>query len=110
MGCYGNRDVRTPNLDQLARDGIVFEKHDVTTAICMASRASLMKQMVEYRTGCNFEQGPLPSQSWDRSYPVLLRKSGYEVGFAGKFGFLVAKQPGESGTLPVESFDCWDSA
>ena len=64
MGCYGNRDVRTPNLDQLARDGIVFEKHDVTTAICMASRASLMKQMVEYRTGCNFEQGPLPSQSW----------------------------------------------
>ena len=40
MGCYGNPDVKTPNLDRLAADGMVFDNHYDTTAICMASRAN----------------------------------------------------------------------
>ena len=54
VGCYGNSDVRTPNMDQLARDGVVFDKHYNTTAICMASRANVFTGMYEYKTGCNF--------------------------------------------------------
>ena len=41
MGCYGNPDVKTPNMDQLAADGMAFDNHYVTTAICMASRATV---------------------------------------------------------------------
>ena len=49
MGCYQTPDVKTPNLDQLAADGIVFDNHYATTAICMASRASVMTGLFEYR-------------------------------------------------------------
>ena len=64
MGCYGNPDVQTPNLDRLARDGIVFDNHYDTTAICMASRASILTGKYEYRTGCNFEHGHLLREHW----------------------------------------------
>jgi arylsulfatase A-like enzyme len=107
LGCYGNPDVRTPNLDQLARDGLVFDNHYVTTAICMASRATVMTGMFEYKTGCNFDHGPLLSDHWEKSYPLLLRQAGYRVGFAGKFGFLVAQQPEQKGNLPEGDFHSW---
>ena len=45
VGCYGNKDVQTPNMDQLARDGVAFDKHYNTTAICMASRANVFTGM-----------------------------------------------------------------
>ncbi|MCA9033215.1 MAG: sulfatase-like hydrolase/transferase, partial [Planctomycetaceae bacterium] len=52
LGCYGTPGVKTPNLDQLAADGMVFDRHYDTTAICMASRATVMTGLFEYRTGC----------------------------------------------------------
>ena len=93
MGCYGTPGVKTPNLDQLARDGMIFDNHYDTTAICMASRANVMTGMYEYKTGCNFEHGALLIEHWQKSYPILLRKAGYQTAFAGKIGFEVAEQP-----------------
>ncbi len=107
MGCYGTPGVRTPNLDQLARDGMIFDRHYDTTAICMASRVNVMTGLYEFRTGCNFDSGNLLRSIWEQSYPVLLRKSGYQVAFAGKFGFLVADEPAAKGSLPEEDFDRW---
>jgi arylsulfatase A-like enzyme len=89
MGCMGNTQIKTPNLDRLAANGMVFERYYNTSAICMASRATIMTGMYEYKTGCNFMHGPLEKESFERSYPVLLRKAGYKVGFAGKWGFRV---------------------
>ena len=37
-GCYGNSQVKTPNMDRLGADGLIFNNHYNTTAICMASR------------------------------------------------------------------------
>ena len=48
MGCYGTPDVQTPNMDKLARDGMIFDCHYDTTAICMASRANIMTGMYEF--------------------------------------------------------------
>ena len=107
MGCYGTPGAKTPNLDQLARDGIVFDNHYDTTAICMASRANVMTGMFEYKTGCNFDTGPLLRENWNRSYPILLRKAGYKTAFAGKFGFVVAERPKGKGVLPETDFDRW---
>ena len=84
MGCYGAPEARTPNLDQLASEGIVFDNHYDTTAICMASRANVMTGLYEYRTGCNFEHGPMMRDIWQKSYPVMLRDAGYTTAFAGK--------------------------
>ena len=56
-------DVTTPNLDRLADEGIVFDNHYDTTAICMASRASILTGKLEYRHGCNFEHGNLVKEA-----------------------------------------------
>ena len=107
LGCYGNNDVSTPNLDRLAADGMAFDRHYNTTAICMASRVNIMTGLFEYKSGCNFEHGPLLRNHWEQSYPVLLRQSGYKTAIAGKFGFVVAAAPGGKGRLPEDDFDRW---
>ena len=88
------RDVR------LAKEAIVFDNHYDTTAICMASRASILTGKYEYRTGCNFEHGNLLHAEWEQSYPVLLRKAGYLTAFAGKIGIAVTDAPDGKGHLP----------
>ncbi|MGC6583267.1 MAG: sulfatase [Akkermansiaceae bacterium] len=89
IGCYGNKDVKTPEMDRLGNDGMIFDRHYVTTAICMASRANTFTGRYEYKTGCNFVHGDLSPELWEKSYPVLLRKAGYLTAFAGKFGIVV---------------------
>ena len=103
VGCYGNPEVQTPNMDKLGAEGIIFDKHYNTTAICMASRAIVMTGMYEYKTGTNFNHGDMTPEIWAKSYPILLRKAGYLTGFAGKFGFQVNGHGYECG----EFFDSW---
>lgn len=102
VGCYGNNEVTTPNIDKLGEKGVIFKKHYNTTAICMASRASILTGMYEYKTGTNFTHGKMKAGTWEQSYPVLLRNEGYLTAFAGKFGFIV-----EDKGLCAEDFDMW---
>ena len=102
VGCYGNKDVQTPNMDQLARDGVAFDKHYNTTAICMASRSNVFTGMYEFKTGCNFTHGDMQPEVWAKSYPVLLREAGYLTAFAGKFGIEVIGKG-----LCESDFDYW---
>lgn len=106
MGCYDTPGAKTPNLDQLAADGMIFDRHYDTTAICMASRASIMTGLFEYKAGCNFEHGPMMQSTWEKTYPMLLRDAGYVTAFAGKFGFVV-KGDKPKPRLPEDDFDRW---
>ena len=95
MGCMGNEVIKTPNMDCLASDGILFENVFLTTSICMASRASVMLGQFESRHRCNFERPSNRTISYaefDKSYPRLLQKAGYRTGFIGKFGFAVSEE------------------
>ncbi len=103
VGCYGNPEVQTPNMDKLGAEGIIFDKHYNTTSICMASRANVMTGMYEYKTGTNFNHGNMTPEIWSKSYPILLRKAGYLTAFAGKFGFEVNGY----GYNCKEFFDTW---
>ena len=105
VGVYGNPEVQTPHLDQLARDGMVFDKHYNTTAICWGSRANVFTGMYEYKAGSNFSHGKLKARIWRKTYPVLLREAGYLTAFAGKFGVQV-QGAGKQG-LPANDFDIW---
>jgi len=102
VGAYGNKDVVTPNMDKLAADGLIFDRHYNTTAICMASRANVFTGMYEYKTGCNFEHGNMHAEVWEKSYPKLLRSAGYLTAFAGKFGLVV-----QGRGLCEDDFDFW---
>lgn len=104
VGCYGNKDVITPNLDKLAREGVRFVNHYDTSAICMASRASIMTGLYEYRHGCNFSHGSLERRLFANAYPVKLRQAGYFTGFAGKLGFEMAGEPFK---VFEHEFDLW---
>jgi len=103
MGCYGEKKVKTPNLDGLANDGMIFDRHYVTTAICMASRVNIMTGLYEYRTGCNFGYGKVKPDQWKNSYPMLFRKAGYRTAIAGKIGFEIEGMK----ELPSKDFDMW---
>lgn len=102
VGCYGNPDVKTPQMDKLGADGMIFDRHYDTTAICMASRANIFTGLYEYKTGTNFSHGDMRPETWAKSYPILLREAGYYSAFAGKFGMVV-----EGKGLCEDDFDQW---
>ncbi len=111
LGCYGAPCVKTPNIDALAADGVAFDRHYDTTAICMACRATVMTGLLEYRHGVNFGtgtvgDGQMRKEDWEQSYPMLLHKAGYRTAFAGKFGFTI-EDTSKSGRYPEDDFDMW---
>lgn len=93
VGCYGNREVITPNMDRLAADGMRFLNHYDTTSICMASRACIMTGLYEYHHGCNFGHGDMKRSIFENSYTARLRKAGYFTGLVGKIGFELEDEP-----------------
>lgn len=113
LGVYGNKQVKTPHLDKLAEKGIIFDRAYDTTSICMASRAQVFTGMYEFKTGTNFQHGPMTKDIWQDSYQVKLRDSGYFTGFVGKFGFAVRDSVDDGGAynkpehLPSNDFDVW---
>ena len=113
ISALGAAQVKTPNLDRLVRHGVAFVNHYATTAISMCSRACLMTGMYEYKTGCNFMHGPLATDKFERSYPVLLRENGYYTGFGGKMGFATTDDQSVGSNyhsydvMPIDKFDSW---
>jgi len=109
MGFMDRYNLKTPNIDKLAKQGVRFTKNYNTTAICMASRAQLMTGLYEFSTGTNFLHGDLSYNTWKNSYSQVLRNNGYYVGFEGKFGFKVQSPDGSKGDADIvqRSFDWW---
>jgi arylsulfatase A-like enzyme len=81
-GCYGNKDVRTPNIDKLAGKGMRFDRYYVTTPQCVPSRASLMTGRGPIDLQMTRFSAPLPREH--RIYPEILREKGYFAGVAGR--------------------------
>ncbi len=52
LGCYGNPDIHTPNLDALAAESLLFERAYVTQPVCTPSRATLMTGVYPHTHGC----------------------------------------------------------
>ncbi|MFH1999984.1 MAG: sulfatase/phosphatase domain-containing protein, partial [Planctomycetota bacterium] len=83
MSCYGSRINRTPNLDRLARRGVLFEQSFCTNSICAPSRAVLLTGKYSHLNGVidnsrSFDGGQV-------TFPKLLRSAGYETALFGKW-------------------------
>ncbi len=86
LGARGNSIIQTPNMDKLAKAGILFRNAYVTTSICCVSRASILTGQYESRHNINDFNTDLSAQALSQTYPALLKHAGYKMGFIGKFG------------------------
>lgn len=107
VGFMGQEIGKTPNLDRLASDGVVFDNAYVTSAICTPSRACYMLGQFERKHGVNFNSGTaMSAEAWAKSYPVILRENGYFTGYIGK-NHLPIGNKGYGTGLMDSSFDYW---
>jgi len=106
LGCTGNPVLKTPNLDRLAGEGVLFENAFVTTAICCCSRASIYTGQHMRRHGIKDFDQPLSAAQWRQTFPALLRQAGYRTAFLGKFAIGSPKAQREL-ALPEKEFDLW---
>ena len=64
LGCYGQKNVSTPNLDQLARDGVRYTHFYTTAPVCSPSRSAFMTGMYQTTIGAHqhrtADKKPLP--------------------------------------------------
>ena len=95
LGCAGHPVLKTPNVDALAARGARFSRAFVTTSICAASRASIFTGRYETAHGFTFGTPPLRADLIRESYPALLKRAGWQTGFAGKFGVVIDSEPAE---------------
>lgn len=86
MSCANHPVLQTPAMDGLAKRGVRFTNSFVTTAICAASRASIMTGRREGLHGYTFGKPPMPQSLADDSYFAQLKRAGYTTGFVGKWG------------------------
>lgn len=86
LGCMGNKIVQTPNIDRLAKEGVLFKNMFVTTSICSVSRATALTGQWMRRHGIvDFATG-ISDERWKDTYPAQFRAAGYHTGFVGKYG------------------------
>ena len=88
IGALGNAAIRTPHMDALAADGVVFSQAFCTTASCSASRSVILSGLHNHYNGQYGHQHSYHHfQSFDRvrSLPVRLTESGYQTIRIGKY-------------------------
>src|SRR5262245_22570011 len=82
VGAYGNPDIKTPNLDAFAKEGIRFERAYVAAPQCVPSRAALMTGRSPVALQMTRFSAPLPIEA--KTWLELLRNAGWFTGVAGR--------------------------
>ena len=82
VGCYGNKIVKTPNIDAIAAKGTRFDKFYVNNPICSPNRASLMTGRMPSSHGLRYNGAPLALTA--RTFVESLAESGYQTALIGK--------------------------
>ena len=91
IGSYGAPDVRTPNIDRLARQGVRFTDFYANAPVCTPTRAGLVSGRYQQRFELEEPLGATPGDSVrglrvnGRSLPQLLKNSGYATALIGKW-------------------------
>lgn len=85
LGCYGQKNIKTPNIDRLANEGMRFTQFYAGSTVCAPSRCVLM---TGYHTGHCFIRGNGKDnlRPADITVAEVLKQAGYHTGLTGKWG------------------------
>jgi arylsulfatase A-like enzyme len=83
LGCMGNPDVRTPNLDLLASQGVLFRNSFANTPVCCPARANLLTGKYAHENG--MVANDLRLRESETTLAEILAARGYRTGFIGKW-------------------------
>lgn len=97
LSCMGHPHLKTPHIDRLADEGLIFRNHFCTTSLCSPSRASILSGLYAHAHGVsnNFTEYPADLVS----FPMRLQASGYRTAYVGKWHM------GEKNDTPRPGFD-----
>ena len=101
LPAYGGQNAKTPHIDKLAREGLLFERAYLSEAMCQPCRAELFSGQYPTRNGCAWNHSA--SRDSVTSMPHHLGPLGYRVGLAGKVHVKPKK------VFPFEEIDGFDS-
>ena len=107
LSCYGQTKFQTPNIDQLAKEGILFTQHYSGAPVCAPSRSVLLTAQHTGHTTVRGNKkvnkyGEFPLSDSDIVLPQLCKEKGYATGMFGKWGL---GYPGSSGDVSKKGFD-----
>lgn len=79
LGCYGHPDARTPNLDALAKESLLFTHAFAASPVCSPSRSCLITGMYPSTTGTGQMRSAFPLPTGTKGFPEYLRAAGYHT-------------------------------
>jgi arylsulfatase A-like enzyme len=85
LGCYGNRMIRTPNLDRLASQGFRFTRAYTNSPVCTPSRQSIITGKLPHAAGVTLLQTALADEQ--ETIAEHLKRFGFATGAIGKMHF-----------------------
>jgi arylsulfatase A-like enzyme len=83
VGAYGSDAARTPNLDRLAAEGLLFENAFCTNALCAPARAVVLTGKHSHRNGLRDNGDRFDGSQW--TFPKALAEAGYQTAIVGKW-------------------------
>jgi arylsulfatase A-like enzyme len=107
MGCMGNPDVRTPHLDRLAAEGVLFRNHFANSPVCCPARAIILTGKYAHANG--MVANDLRLRESETSAAEIFAEAGYRTGFVGKWH--LDGGPRQPGWIPPgarrQGFEFW---
>jgi arylsulfatase A-like enzyme len=103
VGCYGQKKIKTPNIDKLAADGIRFTQCYAGSTVCAPSRSSLMTGQHTGHTRIRGNQA-YPLQPEDVTVAEVLKKAGYTTAVFGKWALGLNNTTGTPGKKGFDEF------
>src|SRR6185369_15890584 len=83
LGCMGNPDIRTPHLDALAKEGVLFRNTFANSPVCCPARAVLLTGRYAHANG--MVANDLRFRESEVTIAEILRERGYRTGYIGKW-------------------------
>jgi arylsulfatase A-like enzyme len=77
MGCYGDANATTPNVDALAAKGMLFKRAWSTAPVCAPARTTIISGMYAPSTGAEHMRSMVPMPAGKKMFPEFLREAGY---------------------------------